>query len=57
MRKEYKYIVGTPVKYKGKVVPIVARSHNVNGNNIYQIAGTWVPEHKVIPFLEPPCPV
>jgi len=57
MNIEYKYAVGSMVEYRGEVVPIEARSHNVNGRNIYKIAGTWVPELKVVPVLEPPVSV
>lgn len=57
MNIEYKYAVGSWVEYRGKAVAIEARSHNVNGRNIYKIAGTWVPELKIVPVLEPPCPV
>lgn len=57
MNKDFKYAVGTRVEYNGTVVSIEARSHNVNGRNIYKVAGTWVSELKLVPVLEPPCPV
>lgn len=57
MNREYKYAVGSWVEHRGKTVAIEARSHNINGINIYKIAGTWVPELKIVPVLEPPCPV